>query len=172
MLKGCLRSSPAFSNTFTRYVHFRVNLACLVADLGHIPPLHARFGGFAHCSVPNLAPQDKVLKQRPAPAPVPVSLIHTSALNKAILTQEHAQDDYYPRLYQNKRHHSWELEDAQDTHNSGGRGRVPSTICHPGVDGYYLLTDTVVYCAAERLGLEELKRLALIKQGLRFHTLG
>ena len=80
-------------------------------------------------------------------------------------------DDYYPRLCKSKRHHSWELEDAQDTRNSGGRGRVPSTIYHPGVDGNYLLTDTVVYCAAESLGLEELKRLALIKQGLRFRTL-
>ena len=80
-------------------------------------------------------------------------------------------DDYFPRLCKSKRHHSWELEDAQDTHNSGGRGRVPSTIYHPGVDGHFLLTDTVVYCAAERLGLEELKRLALIKQGIRFCTL-
>ena len=70
-----------------------------------------------------------------------------------------------------KRHHSWELEDAQDTPNSGGRGRVPSIIHHPGVDGNYLLTDTVVYCVAEKLGLEELKRLALIKQGLRFCAL-
>ena len=78
-------------------------------------------------------------------------------------------DDYFPRLCKNKRHHSWELE--EDTHNSGGRGRVPSTIYHPGVDGNYLLTDTAVYCAAENLGLEELKRLALIKQGLRFSTL-
>ena len=48
---------------------------------------------------------------------------------------------------------------------------MPSTIFHPGVDGNYLLTDTVVYCTAERLGLEELKRLALIKQGLRFCNL-
>ncbi|KAL9138257.1 MAG: hypothetical protein Q9175_000533 [Cornicularia normoerica] len=79
-------------------------------------------------------------------------------------------DDYYPRLCISKRHHSWELEDAQDTPNSGGRGRVPSTIYHPGVDGKYLLTDTVVYCAAEKLGLEELRRLALIKQGLRFRA--
>lgn len=48
---------------------------------------------------------------------------------------------------------------------------MPSTIYHPGVDGNYLLTDTAVYCAAENLGLEELKRLALIKQGLRSCTL-
>lgn len=34
-----------------------------------------------------------------------------------------------------------------------------------------MLTDTVVYCAAEKLGLEELKRLAVIKQGLRFCAL-
>ncbi|CAF9923538.1 MAG: hypothetical protein ALECFALPRED_002404 [Alectoria fallacina] len=80
-------------------------------------------------------------------------------------------DDYYPRLCKSKRHHSWELEDAQDTRNSGGRGRVPSTIYHPEVDGNYLLTDTAVYCAAEKLGLEELKRLALLKQGLRFCAL-
>jgi hypothetical protein len=33
--------------------------------------------------------------------------------------------------------------------------------------GQHLLRDTVVYCAAERYGLEELKRLALRKQGLQ-----
>lgn len=78
-------------------------------------------------------------------------------------------DDYFPRLCKSKRHHSWELED--DAQNPSGRGRVPSTIFHPGVDGNYLLTDTVVYCTAEKLGLEELKRVALIKQGLRFNNL-
>jgi hypothetical protein len=33
--------------------------------------------------------------------------------------------------------------------------------------GQYLLRDTVVYCAADRYGLDELKRLALRKQGLQ-----
>ncbi|KAF3767277.1 hypothetical protein M406DRAFT_345366 [Cryphonectria parasitica EP155] len=33
--------------------------------------------------------------------------------------------------------------------------------------GHHILRDTVVYCAAERYGLEELKRLALRKQGLQ-----
>ncbi|EQB43520.1 hypothetical protein CGLO_17812 [Colletotrichum gloeosporioides Cg-14] len=33
--------------------------------------------------------------------------------------------------------------------------------------GQHILRDTVIYCAAERYGLEELKRLALRKQGLQ-----
>lgn len=37
---------------------------------------------------------------------------------------------------------------------------------HPAVDTV-ILKDTVVYCTAERYGLEELKRLALRKQGLQ-----
>lgn len=37
---------------------------------------------------------------------------------------------------------------------------------HTGI-GEVLLRDTVVYCAAERYGLDELKRLALRKQGLQ-----
>ena len=74
--------------------------------------------------------------------------------------------DYYPRLLHNKRRTSWELEDAQDPHKPGGRGCVESTIFHTGVGGV-LLKDTVVYCTAERFGLEELKRLALRKQGLQ-----
>lgn len=69
--------------------------------------------------------------------------------------------DYYPRLMHNKRRNSWELEaPAED-----GRG-VESTIYHHAVDGD-LLKDTVIYCAAEKYGLEELKRVALRKQGLR-----
>jgi len=74
--------------------------------------------------------------------------------------------DYYPRLLHNKRHNSWELEDAQDPYNHGGRGSIESTIYHPGVGGD-LLKDTAVYCAADKFGLEELKRLALRKQGLQ-----
>ena len=73
--------------------------------------------------------------------------------------------DYYPRLLHNKRRNSWELEDAKESH-LGGRGSVESTIYHPGVGGD-LLKDTAVYCAAEKFGLDELKRLALRKQGLQ-----
>jgi len=73
--------------------------------------------------------------------------------------------DYYPRLVHNKRRNTWELEDAQEVKN-GGRGLGEAAIYLPGVNGE-VLRDTVVYCAAERYGLEELKRLALRKQGLQ-----
>lgn len=69
--------------------------------------------------------------------------------------------DYYPRLVHNKRRNSWELESGE-----GGTGSVESTVYHHGIDGE-LLKDTVIYCTAEKYGLEELKRVALRKQGLR-----
>jgi len=72
--------------------------------------------------------------------------------------------DYYPRLLQNKRRDAWELEDAQET-KKGGRGSSESTIYLS--DAGEVLRDTVVYCAAEKYGLEDLKRLALRKQGLQ-----
>ncbi|KAI9875855.1 MAG: hypothetical protein M1830_007896 [Pleopsidium flavum] len=72
--------------------------------------------------------------------------------------------DYYPRLMHNKRRNTWELEDAADI--NGGRGAVESTVYHQATDEP-LLKDTMVYCAAERYGLDELKRLALRKQGLQ-----
>ncbi|KAL8699886.1 MAG: hypothetical protein Q9201_005750 [Fulgogasparrea decipioides] len=75
--------------------------------------------------------------------------------------------DYYPRMLYNKRHASFELEDAQDPQNLGGRGSFNEpTVDIPGAGGA-LLKDTVIYCAAERYGLDELKRLALRKQGLQ-----
>jgi len=92
--------------------------------------------------------------------------------------------DYYPRLIHNKARNSWELEDAgapsrspypsphpEDTPGLGGGGRaatsaVEATVYLSSV-GQYLLRDTVVYCAADRYGLDELKRLALRKQGLQ-----
>jgi len=73
--------------------------------------------------------------------------------------------DYYPRLLHNKRRNTWDLEDAQDLKN-GGRGNCESTIFLSALGGE-VLRDTVVYCAAETYGLEELKRLALRKQGLQ-----
>ncbi|KAK3942159.1 hypothetical protein QBC46DRAFT_82275 [Diplogelasinospora grovesii] len=69
--------------------------------------------------------------------------------------------DYYPRLVHNKKRNSWEIEQPADAET-----QPESTIYHHGVDGD-LLKDTVIYCAAEKYGLEELKRLALRKQGLQ-----
>ena len=84
--------------------------------------------------------------------------------------------DYYPRLLHDKRRNAWALEAAHagptptdpttTTHNNTDRGSVESTIYHRGVDGV-LLKDTVLYCTAEKFGLDELKRLALRKQGLQ-----
>jgi hypothetical protein len=68
--------------------------------------------------------------------------------------------DYYPRLVHNKRRNSWELEPVADD------GRGGSIALHQGPDGE-LLKDTVIYCAAHKYGLEELKRVSLRKQGLR-----
>ncbi|UQC88261.1 uncharacterized protein CLUP02_13784 [Colletotrichum lupini] len=73
--------------------------------------------------------------------------------------------DYYPRLVHNKRRNSWEIE-ALSSNGENGRGGVESTVYHHGVDGD-LLKDTVIYCAAEKYGLEELKRVSLRKQGLQ-----
>jgi len=70
--------------------------------------------------------------------------------------------DYYPRLVHNKRQNTWEIE--QPVHD--GRGSAESTVYHHGIEGE-LLKDTVIYCAAEKYGLDELKRVALRKQGLR-----
>jgi hypothetical protein len=77
--------------------------------------------------------------------------------------------DYYPRLVHDKRRQSWMLEGAVSSPdpNKGGRvAAVEPTLFHPGV-GDIILRDTAVYCAAERYGLEELKRLCLRKQGLQ-----
>lgn len=70
--------------------------------------------------------------------------------------------DYYPRLVHNKKRNSWEMEPTQDVRSS----KSESTIYHHISEGA-LLKDTVIYCAAEKYGLEELKRVALRKQGLR-----
>ena len=85
--------------------------------------------------------------------------------------------DYYPRLLHNRHRNSWELEDrARTPHASpnpetgGGRAGIPSSsepTVYLGSVGAQVLRDTVIYCAADRYGLEELKRLALRKQGLQ-----
>lgn len=69
--------------------------------------------------------------------------------------------DYFPRLVHNKRRNSYELESMGDDERT-----VESTVFHRGVEGD-LLKDTVIYCAAERYGLDELKKVSLKKQGLR-----
>ncbi|KAM0255669.1 hypothetical protein ACHAQJ_005513 [Trichoderma viride] len=71
--------------------------------------------------------------------------------------------DYFPRLVHNKRRDSWELEPIL---SDDDRRAAESTVYHRGVDGD-LLKDTVIYCAAERYGLDELKKLSLRKQGLQ-----
>ncbi|SPO02127.1 uncharacterized protein DNG_04800 [Cephalotrichum gorgonifer] len=68
--------------------------------------------------------------------------------------------DYYPRLVHSKRRNSWELEPAEADRP------IESTVYHHSVDGD-LLKDTVIYCAGEKYGLEELKKIALRKQGLQ-----
>ncbi|KAI1079032.1 hypothetical protein F5B20DRAFT_545904 [Whalleya microplaca] len=70
--------------------------------------------------------------------------------------------DYYPRLVHNKRRNSWEIEQ----HDDEGQGSNESTIYHHAIDGD-ILKDTVIYCTADKYGLEELKRVALRKQGLQ-----
>ncbi|MCJ1409107.1 hypothetical protein MMC19_003185 [Ptychographa xylographoides] len=72
--------------------------------------------------------------------------------------------DYYPRLLHNKRRNTWELEGAEA--NNAARGAVESTVFHAATQ-QVLLKDTLLYCTAEKYGLEELKRLALRKQGLQ-----
>lgn len=77
--------------------------------------------------------------------------------------------DYYPRLVQDKRRQTWMLEGAVTSPdpNKGDRAvTVEPTFFHTGV-GDVLLRDTAVYCAADRYGLEELKKLSLRKQGLQ-----
>lgn len=68
--------------------------------------------------------------------------------------------DYYPRLLHNKRRNTWELEE------DGGKNNVESTVYSQSA-GQQLLKDTMLYCTADRYGLEDLKRLALRKQGLQ-----
>lgn len=72
--------------------------------------------------------------------------------------------DYYPRLEYNKRRSTWALEGGET--NNGGRGALESTVYDARID-HYILKDTVLYCSADRYGLDKLKKLALQKQGLQ-----
>jgi hypothetical protein len=77
--------------------------------------------------------------------------------------------DYSPRLVHDKRRQNWMLEGAvssPDPSKGDRAAAVEPTLFHAGV-GDIVLRDTAVYCAADRYGLEELKRLSLRKQGLQ-----
>jgi hypothetical protein len=70
------------------------------------------------------------------------------------------QGDYYPKLLRDSHRDGWALEDSTNG------CPVQATIMHAGT-GIELLKDTVIYCTAEKYGLDELKRLSLHKQGLQ-----
>lgn len=85
--------------------------------------------------------------------------------------------DYSPRLLHDKRRDVWYLEGSEDAallathpaHQNAGTGKTAGAgalMHHSGV-GDVILKDTAIYCAAERFGLEDLKKLALRKQGLQ-----
>ncbi|KAG9188060.1 hypothetical protein G6011_01983 [Alternaria panax] len=67
--------------------------------------------------------------------------------------------DYYPRMEYDKKRNSWNLEDggnATNTHEAVVQSSVGP-----------ILKDTIIYCQADKYGLQELKKLALKKQGLQ-----
>ena len=79
--------------------------------------------------------------------------------------------DYYPKLLHNKRLDTWQLEDQDKDVPMDGSGaheaeNGTTAVWHEAAQ-QVLLKDTLVYCTAERYGLDELKRLALRKQGLQ-----
>jgi len=79
------------------------------------------------------------------------------------------KSDYYPRLLHDKRRNTWVLEDGKETLSTkanGDRGSAASATIFSHRLGDTILRDTAVYCSAERYGLDELKSLALRKQGL------
>ncbi|PLB53231.1 hypothetical protein P170DRAFT_434939, partial [Aspergillus steynii IBT 23096] len=72
--------------------------------------------------------------------------------------------DYFPRLLRSRDSNTWELERAHPDGSESGSSEA--TIYLSDTAGL-VLRDTAVYCAAEKYGLEGLKRLALRKQGLQ-----
>ena len=95
--------------------------------------------------------------------------------------------DYFPKLEFDSRRNVWTLENANvspgnadssvwmpysTASTTGAAPMSPSALePHPtnpaAGQGVYILKDTAVYCAAERYGLPQLKRIALRKQGLQ-----
>ncbi|KAL4878663.1 hypothetical protein BJY04DRAFT_229694 [Aspergillus karnatakaensis] len=121
---------------------------------------------------------ENILSRSPFFASVLRDQFPTGSVNKALLLPEEEPEilscvleflykgDYTPRLQRNKSRKTWELESFQDPQNPSDSGLSQATIYHSGV-GDLVLRDTAVYCAAEKYGLEELKDLALRKQGLQ-----
>lgn len=70
--------------------------------------------------------------------------------------------DYYPKLLHDESRNTYELEDA----GAGKDGQTSEAVIFHHKAGATILRDTAVYCAAEKYGVGELKRLALRKQGL------
>ena len=89
----------------------------------------------------------------------------------ALILEYLYKGDYTPRLIKDKRNSLWGIEGnspligSQSPH-SPSVFNVEPTMFLPSI-GNTVLRDTVVYCAAERYGLPELKRLALRKQKLQ-----
>lgn len=71
--------------------------------------------------------------------------------------------DYTPRMLHDKRKGLWYLDGMQAL--SPQKGGLDPTMYHSRI-GDVILRDTAIYCAAERYGLPELKRMSLRKQGL------
>lgn len=67
--------------------------------------------------------------------------------------------DYFPRMEYDKKRNSWNLEDGLN--GNGANEAVVQSAAGP------ILKDTIIYCQAEKYGLQELKKLALRKQGLQ-----
>jgi hypothetical protein len=81
--------------------------------------------------------------------------------------------DYFPRLLHDSRRNAWTLESVDEPSSSlctavnGHAYTADTTTTYDSrIDGL-ILRDTAIYCLAERFGLEELKKLALRKQGLQ-----
>ncbi|KAJ0423732.1 hypothetical protein BJY00DRAFT_43663 [Aspergillus carlsbadensis] len=117
---------------------------------------------------------EKILSRSPFFDSVLRDQFPVGSVNKALLLPDEEPEilscvleflykgDYTPRLQRNKSRKIWQLESFQDDASDLSQ----STIYHSGV-GDLILRDTAVYCAAEKYGLEELKDLALRKQGLQ-----
>ncbi|KAG5950630.1 hypothetical protein E4U53_004711 [Claviceps sorghi] len=77
--------------------------------------------------------------------------------------------DYYPRLLRNRARNSWHLEDCGRMPGASPKTENAASDATVFVynEGGHILRDTIVYCSADRYGLEELKCLDLRKQGLQ-----
>lgn len=84
----------------------------------------------------------------------------TPVLNNTPRTHHHPQQQPSPALS------STTSPRAGEAHGGGRTAAVEPTIYLPA-EGAHVLRDTAIYCAADRYGLEELKRLSLRKQGLQ-----